>query len=337
MINIIDTSLRKFEEHDEIRLSDETLRKWLIEEGLWQKRRRGWKHRQWRERKSRLGEMVQMDGSHHDWLEGRGPELVLMGYIDDATGRVYARFYEYEGTMPALDSFKGYVKKYGIPQCVYFDKHTTYKSPKKPNIEDELMNREALTHFGRALKDLGIDFMHAHSPQAKGRIERLFRTFQDRLIKEMRLAGIKSREAANAFLDYYLPVFNQRFSVQPIERGNLHRSIPKHMRLDSVLCKKTEHPLRNDFTVMHKGHVYQIMEKTKALRVIVEERVDGKRYITYKNKPLKYKEIPRQLWSSPRPSYSQKEKEAKRKSPMKLWKLMDNSKSCPQLPQYYGY
>lgn len=135
----------KLLELDHIKISDETLRLWLIREKKWEGRRKGRKHRKWRERKHWFGAMIQMDGSHHDWLEGRGPELVLLGYIDDATSEVYARFYEYEGTIPALDSFKRYIKKYGIPQCVYFDKHTTYKSTKKPGIEDELLNREILS------------------------------------------------------------------------------------------------------------------------------------------------------------------------------------------------
>jgi hypothetical protein len=290
----------KLLELDHIKISDETLRLWLIKENKWEGRRKGRKHRRWRERKHWFGAMVQMDGSHHDWLEGRGPWLVLMGYIDDATGEVHARFYLYEGTIPALDSFKRYVQKYGIPQSVYFDKHTTYKSPKKPSIEDELLNREALTQFGRALQELGVDFIHAHSPQAKGRIERLFRTFQDRLIKEMRLQNIKTMEEANVFLENYLPRFNQRFRVQAIEKGNLHRPIPKGLDLDSILCKKTEHPLRNDFTVMHDKKVYQVLITTKALRVMVEERVNGKLYITYKGKRLSYKEIPRTLYSAPR-------------------------------------
>ena len=142
-----------------------------------------------------------MDGSHHAWLEDRGPELVLMGYIDDATNRVYGRFYDYEGTMPALDSFKRYVRRYGLPMSVYLDKHTTYKSPRKLTVEEELSGVcKPLSQFERALGELGVEVIHAHSPQAKGRIERLFGTLQDRLVKEMRLRGIKTREEANAFL-----------------------------------------------------------------------------------------------------------------------------------------
>ena len=120
----------KLLEVDGIEVHDETLRRWLIQSGYWKKTRKGRKHRQWRERKHHIGEMIQIDGSHHDWFEDRRPKCVLMGYIDDATGKVYARFYEYEGTMPAMDSFKRYIRKYGIPVSIYLDKHSTYKSPK---------------------------------------------------------------------------------------------------------------------------------------------------------------------------------------------------------------
>ena len=172
----------KLYERDKLKVNDETLRLWLIEEGIPYRRRKKRPHREWRERKSCYGQMIQMDGSDHDWLEGRGPKCVLMGYIDDATGIPFGRFYKFEGTIPAMDSFKRYIKKRGIPLSVYLDKHSTYKSQKKLSIEEELANKEALSNFERALKELGVDVIHANSPQAKGRIERLFNTFQDRLI-----------------------------------------------------------------------------------------------------------------------------------------------------------
>ncbi len=185
----------KFSEIDDINISTESLRKWLIEAGIWKRRRKRTRHRQWRQRKECFGQMVQMDGSHHDWLEGRGPELVLMGYIDDATSNTFARFYDYEGTIPALDSFKRYIKKYGIPQSVYLDRHTTYKSTKKFTGEEELEGlARAKSQFERALSELGVEVIHAYSPQAKGRIERLFGVLQDRLIKEMRLRGIRQNK-----------------------------------------------------------------------------------------------------------------------------------------------
>jgi len=205
----------KLLERNGIQISDETLRMWLLETGDWRKTRRHRRHRQWRERKHHCGEMVQMDGSHHDWFEGRGAWCVLMGYIDDATGRVFGRFYDYEGTIPAMDSFKRYIKKYGLPLSVYLDKYKTYKSTAKPSIQDELNDVEPLSDFERALRELGVEVKHANSPQAKGRIERLFGTLQDRLVKEMRLRGIRTLEEANAFLEEYLPIYNRRFCVNP--------------------------------------------------------------------------------------------------------------------------
>lgn len=281
----------KLHEIEGIHISDETLRLWLIETGDWKKVRKGRAHRQWRERKHYFGEMIQMDGSHHDWFEGRGSECVLMGYIDDATGNVYARFYEYEGTIPAMDSFKRYIRKYGIPVSIYFDKHTTYKSPAKPSIEDELHGAEPLSEFGRALKELGVEVKHAHSPQAKGRIERLFRTFQDRVTKEMRLRGISTIEEANKFLQGYLPEYNRRFAVKPKKEYNLHREVPKGMKLDGILCIKTERVLRNDFTISHNSKLYQVMDKTNARKVLVEEKINGTMAITHEGNRLRFKEI----------------------------------------------
>jgi hypothetical protein len=247
--------------------------------------------------------MVQVDGSHHDWFEGRGPKCVLMLHVDDATSRRYARFYEYEGTLPFMDSFKRYAKKYGLPHSVYIDKHSTYKSTGEPSIEDQLNNREPLTQVGRALEELGVDVIFADSPQAKGRVERNFETFQDRLIKEMRLRNIRKIPQANSFLKYYLSVFDRRFSVEPIEDANLHRPIPKGIDLDAVLCIKKDHPLRNDFTVVHDKRLYQVLERTNAKKVTVEERINGRMFITYKSKALRYKEIAHRLKKKEKPKY----------------------------------
>ncbi len=281
----------KLHEMENISISDETLRLWLIESGDWKKVRKARGHRQWRERKHYFGEMIQIDGSHHDWFEGRGPKCVLMGYIDDATGNVFGRFYEYEGTMPAMDSFLRYAKKYGLPMSVYLDKHTTYKSPAKLSVKEAIDGTEPMSEFERAMKELGVKVIHAHSPQAKGRIERLFRTFQDRVIKEMRLRGICTIEEANRFLAKYLPIYNRKFRVNPRQEHNLHRKIPEGIKLDSILCIKTERVLRNDATVAHNGKLYQIMDKTDAKRVMVEEKINGKMEITHKGIRLRYKEI----------------------------------------------
>lgn len=283
-------AVEKLEEVEKIKISDETLRKWLIEIGMWQIRRVR-KHREWRERKSHYGEMEQFDGSHHDWFEGRGPKCVLMGYIDDATNKRYARFYEYEGVIPAMDSLKRYIKKYGIPYSIYLDRHSTYKSHAKPTIEDELNSRKALSQFERAAGELGINIIHANSAPAKGRVERDFRTYQDRLVKEMRLRNISSIEEANKYLPMFLFKHNKRFKANPAQEGNLHRPLPENIDLDAVLSVKEERVLRNDFTIQYENKFYQISDRINGRKVTVEERLNGRMYITYKGKKLKYREI----------------------------------------------
>ena len=281
----------KLHEIDRIQLSKETVRAWLIEAGHWQKGRIHRSYRQWRERKWHCGEMVQMDGSHHDWFAGRRPKYVLMGYVDDATGRIFCRFYEYEGTIPALDSFKRYIRKHGIPLSVYCDKHTTYKSPAEPSIDDEINGTKPLSEFGRALTELGVKLIHAHSPQAKGRVERMFNTLQDRLVKEMTLRNITTIQEANVFLQSYLSFHNRRFAVKPKEQNDLHREIPKGLNLDQILCIKTERTLRNDSTIAYNGKLYQLQEAVTSKKVFVQERVNGKMLITHNDVNVKHKEI----------------------------------------------
>lgn len=283
-------SEKLFEEED-IKISDETLRLWLIETGDIKKSRKRKRHRQWRERKAHFGEMLQMDGSHHDWLEGRAPDMVLMGCIDDATNKIFGRFYEYEGTIPAMDCLKRYIKRYGLPQSVYSDRHTTYKSNAKPTIEDDLNGRKPMSQFERGMEDIGVEIIHANSPQAKGRIERLFKTLQDRLVKEMRLKGISSMEEANLFLEGYLKRHNERFSIEAAKKEDIHRPLPEDFDIDGVLCIKTKRALRNDFTVVHNKKLYQILEPANTKEVMVEERINGRMLITHHNKALGFKEI----------------------------------------------
>ena len=280
----------KLFECDGIRISDETLRRWLIEAGLWKKRRKRSAFREWRPRKECFGEMLQMDGSHHDWLEGRGPELVLMGSIDDATNIAYGRFHDYEGTLPVMDIFKRYAEKYGLPMGAYVDCHTTYKASKKLTEWDAVQGIESLSQFERAMKELGVEVIHASSPQAKGRVERLFGVLQDRLVKEMRLRGISTKQEANAFLEEYWPRYNEQFSVCPALEADVHVKLPLDVDLDEYLCIKTERTIRNDNTIALDGRLYQIKEPG-GKKVVVQERLDGSLLIISKGVALKYKEI----------------------------------------------
>lgn len=284
----------KLEERQKLKLGIETLRGWLLEAKLWERKRKVKEHHEWRERKANYGEMEQFDGSHHDWLEGRGPELVLKAHIDDATSRVHARFYDYEGTLPAMDIFWSYAKKYGLPRSVYLDRHSTYKAQRQATIEEQLEGKDPLSQFQRALEELGVKVIHAGSPQAKGRVERLFETFQDRLIKEMRLAGVKNKEEANAFLETYLPKHNRRFGKRARHPEDFHRSVPEGVNLKHILSIQTMRMLRKDNTLRHKNKFYLIKEKWKKkapIKIMIQERIDGKLYLVHEGRELRYREI----------------------------------------------
>lgn len=288
--NLVHATEKLYEVHG-ITINDETLRLWLNEAEIPYKKRKVKKHRQRRERRAHFGELVQIDGSHHDWFEGRGPICVFMGYIDDATNTVHGRFYDYEGTMPAMDSMKRYIKRYGSPQSVYLDKHTTYKSWAEPTIEEQLNDQRPMSHFEKSLDELEIEVIHANSPQAKGRVERLFKTLQDRLVREMRLRGIRSVEEANAFLTTYLPKYNRKFKKQAASDADIHRTAPHSRELDRILSIKEERTVRNDFTIAHNGILYQIEQATRARKVTVEERLDGTLHITYNGQDLRFRKI----------------------------------------------
>lgn len=283
----------KLLERDGLKVCDETLRLWLIKKALWQaKPRRVPKSLSWRERKHHLGEMIQLDGSHHAWLEGRGPKLVLMGYIDDATGRFYGKFYSYEGTMPAMDSLKGYIRQHGIPKSIYLDRHSTYKTNKKyVYTEWPFRDKQELTQFGRACQQLGIELIYAYSPQAKGRVERIFETLQDRLTKELRLNKATTCQEANKILGQYLDSFNNKFQVVAKRRGDLHRSADKRIALDDILSIQTQRSLRNDRTVLHNNRWYQVLNRTRAANVVVHDYLNGRMSIKHGNNRLEYKSI----------------------------------------------
>ena len=299
----------KLLERNKIALGRETLRRWLLEEGLWTIQKKARSHHIWRERKECFGEMVQMDGSHHDWLEGRGPKLVLMGYIDDATSEVYGRFYDYEGTLPAMDSFFRYLRRYGVPMSIYLDRHSTYKSTGKPTVDEELKGIKPKSQFERALDDLSVTVIHAYSPQAKGRIERQFGTFQDRLVKEMRLRMIKTKEEANRFLESYLPKYNRQFRRSPKREINLHRQAPGVSVLKRILSIQECCELRGDNTVRRMKKLYLVEEDWKGPRpkmIQLEERIDGGFYFMNQDKMLQVREVKEAPRADQRPSFRKK-------------------------------
>jgi len=285
----------KLFELDGITVSKEKARRIMIVKGLWKvgrKKKRG--GHPWRERKPYFGEMVQFDGSHHMWLEERGPKMVFMGYIDDATNHIFGRFYEYEGTYPAMDSLSRYIKRYGLPRSIYMDKLKTYKAIRQPTLYEELRGEGPLSQYQRALKELGINDIHANSAEAKGRVERLFGTLQDRLIKEMRLAKIKTIEEANEFLDDYLPRHNERFSKKALKEGDLHRPLPDEVNLHDIFCLKDIRTINNGYIVRWRGRRFLIDNASIAMRkrkIEVSEHFDGKLTFKLSGRYLKFHEI----------------------------------------------
>ncbi|TIS94230.1 ISNCY family transposase, partial [Mesorhizobium sp.] len=226
----------KLLERHQLGVSKETLRKWMTEAGIWTLRReRKRRLHQPRGRRDCLGEMVQIDGSHHWWFEGRGPKCALLVFIDDATGRLlHLRFAGSENTFDYFHAAKAYLQAWGKPLAFYSDKHGIFRTTHGSKLD----RGSGLTQFGRALYELNIDIICANSPQAKGRVERANQTLQDRLVKEMRLRGISTIEAANVFATEFMADFNVRFAKEPRNPKDMHRPLAAHDNLDGALCRK---------------------------------------------------------------------------------------------------
>jgi hypothetical protein len=282
-------------------LSTPVLRRGMIEAGLWKARRKGSRHRAWRQRRDCVGMLVQVDGSDHDWFERRGPRCVLIVYIDDATSRIlYAEFVDVEDTLTLLRTTRSYLRRYGRPIAFYVDKDSIYTVNRQATIDEELRDLHPITQFTRAMSELDVQVICANSPQAKGRVERSFDTHQDRLVKELRLAGISTKEAANRFLwDVYLPAHNERFSIAPVSEVDAHRPLRTFAnRLDEILSIQTERQLANDFTLRFQNNFFQVLPH-KPLRirpknkVLFEFRLDGSTHLRFKGAYLPFKAIPK--------------------------------------------
>jgi transposase len=274
----------------------ETLRRWLLASGKRTVRRRRQKHRQWRERKPCHGAMVQLDGSHHDWFEGRREPCVLMVMVDDATGRLWAQFFEEETTRASYDVFEGWVRGRGMPRSLYVDRDSIYRCEGLGSIAAQLAGKPPQTQFGRAMERLEVELILANSPQAKGRVEGMNGVLQDRLVKEMRLAGIKDLESANRFLaETFLAGFNRKFNVEAASSADVHRAVPRD--LDEVLSWEEERVVQGDWTVACGGRWYQLDRQHEALslvrrKVIVRTLRNGRVQLVYRNQKLKWRELP---------------------------------------------
>lgn len=269
-------------------ISRESLRQWLMEAKLWRARQRSVERvHGWRPRRARYGELVQWDTSEHDWLEGRGEKLYLISMIDDATSQLTARFVSHDSSEENLRQLRRYVKRHGRPVAVYTDKASLFQvTPRAIHHRDA--PGEQLSQIGRALKELNIEWIAAHSPQAKGRIERSFQTAQDRLVKGLRRVGAKDLEAANAYLEQvFLPLWNQRFRCEPQLAGDAHRAVPAGMNLDSVLSIRESRMVGADYTVRWEGVIYRVKREhiaagMRGARVQLERRLDGSRWLRWR-------------------------------------------------------
>jgi predicted DNA-binding protein (UPF0251 family) len=278
------------EKHN-LTVSKETLRKWMIAEGLWKAgRAKLVEVHGWRARRFCWGELVQWDTSDHDWLEGRGPRLYLIAMIDDATSRVYARFALHDSTEENMRTVWGYLDRYGRPEAFYTDKAGLFVTSPRKNDPEERESRPP-TQIGRALQQLGITWIGAHSPQAKGRIERFFGTAQDRLVRAMRKAGVSSLEQAKRYLEEeFLPMWNRRFVVAAGKPADAHRAL-EHHDLAAILCRIEERTVANDYTFRVDRESYQIDLQTvpaalRKARVAVQFRLDGSLQVAFQNRLL---------------------------------------------------
>ncbi len=316
----------------------ETLRGWLIKAGLWQKRRQRSRHRSWRERRAHFGELVQLDGSHHRWFEERGAKCCLMNMVDDAQGTTLSLLAAEETSFAAMELLWRWIDRYGIPQSLYTDKKNVYVIDEKTRARAADSGEEVWTHFGWACKQLGIEIITAHSPEAKGRVERNHGIYQDRLVKELRLAGINTIAAANEFLAAgFCEQLNQKFAVSSRSPVDYHRSA-KGYDLASIFCLEEERGLSADWVVRFENQFYQLQPPRKAQaakgKVRVQRYLNGELHFRYGAQELRYTLLPER----PQP-LSQAKKSKQRRSGVKpyvpprnhAWRRFQFGKGAPWL------
>ena len=338
--------------HHKLEASRETVRQWMIAAQLWKPRRqRVEKVHMWRERRSRWGELVQWDTSDHDWLEGRGERLKLIAMIDDATSQYLARFVLSDSTEENMAVLKRYLNRHGRPLAFYTDKagifQTAVKIKRGERRESKDQPEMAPTQLGRALRELGITWIPAHSPQAKGRIERSFETAQDRLVKELRVAGVNTLDQANGYLEQeFIPWWNKTLTVKPASADDAHRPLEKQHDLMAILSRVETRQVHNDYTIQFEAKVYQI-ERTaicaglRGAAVRVEQRRDGSLAVRFRDRYLGVsvceprpkaapaKAVKERSVSAPRPPSDWNKNFELKKAP-KVWQAAQSSGAKPQ-------
>lgn len=281
---------------DGLELDAETLRRWMRAEGLWSRARRRRRHRRRRERKEHFGEMVQIDGSFHRWLEERGPEGCLMDLVDDATNTTLARLGEEETIWAAAGALRAWIERYGVPMKLYVDWKNLYK--RAANTQERLRGEEPITQFGRMCQKLGIEVSAANSPQAKGRVERIHGTHQDRLVKKLRRKKIATQAEANAYLEgEYLPEHNRRFARPAARPEDYHRRAPSAAELDKIFRLETERVISDDWVVRYDSRFFQLEPQSRNYapargKVVVGAWPEGRVDIEYRGHAVPWREIP---------------------------------------------
>ena len=274
-----------------------TLWRWLREAGLWTRQRARYPYREWRERRMHFGELVQLDGSHHDWFEQRGEDCCLMNMVDDATSITLSLMAKEETTEAAMRLLWAWIKRYGIPASVYCDRKNVYVTEREPTPQEQLAGQEPLTAFGMACQKLGIEIITAYSPQAKGRVERNHGVYQDRFVKELRLKGIRSIEDANELLEGgFIDSLNRRFAKPAASTADCHVPIINDTDLRAVFCFEVQRTVGRDWVVQSDCRRFQILRDAKPLprpgsKVTVARWLDGSIHLLAKGKEIRYQEI----------------------------------------------
>ncbi len=285
----------KLEEDDHEEVNAETLRLWLKQEGLWNRKRKHNVYRERRERRPNFGDLLQIDGSIHQWLAGNNEKSCLLNIVDDATGVTLALLDTGETTKILLTTFKKWIETYGIPKAVYVDLKNVYVSSKrlKEKYDDDLLIQEGFSVFQQVCKELNIEIIRAYSPQAKGRVERKHGVFQDRLVKDLKLYGIKTLEDANNYLERkFLPKINNKFAQAPEGMGDSHRDPRIYGDLNEIFCWRYQRQLKNDWTIQLQREYYQLDKSKEELvpkvMIVIKRYLDGAMRFWYEGKELSY-------------------------------------------------
>ena len=303
---------------DGFEIDHETLRQWLLKAKLWRRRRKRPRHRSWRERRAHFGELVQMDGSHHKWFEQRAPECCLMNMVDDASGTTHSLFAAQETIFAAMELLWQWIERYGIPRALYTDRKNVYVVDEKTREKAADSGLEALTQFGRACKQLDIRIIEAYSPQAKGRVERNHGTYQDRLVKELRLQQIDALSPANELLlASFCQQLNQKFAVAPRSAADYHRSA-KGYDLAAIFCIQEERTATADWIVRFENDFYQLLPRRKAQ--VPRQKIMVQRYL---NGELHFRYGPEELGYTPLPERPQPKSKAKKRKPSTSRNVME--------------